>query len=149
MREKMGEVADPDPHELLKFQAFDFESEVKVVEKINYSPEDLDELAKTVEAVFRMPKERLILMFPAFLPAFCLKSKTWRYIRSDDMKDTVWSKDAFEFLQLPLTTKHLITSLVKGHNDSVNTGFDDVVGGKGQGLIFLLHGLVSPPQLVT
>ena len=134
------EETDLDAPEPLEFKAFDFGAEILTAGEINFKPENLNDLAKTVEAVFGITQERLMLLFPSLLPAFGLKSKKWRYVCSDDMRDVVWGKDAFQSLQLKPATKKLVRSLVEGHKDSVMTGFDDVVTGKGQGLIFLLHG---------
>ncbi|KAK1832647.1 hypothetical protein QBC39DRAFT_347835 [Podospora conica] len=130
-------------HEIL--EARPFEQEVELVHAAATKEEEIPTnsiktLAKTAHAVLGVPEKNLMLLFPGLLPAFGLKSKKWRWVLADKLEDVVWSKAAFEFLQLNQGTKRLVQCLVEGHKDSVTMGFDDVVAGKGQGLIFLLHG---------
>ncbi|TFA99724.1 hypothetical protein CCMA1212_008560 [Trichoderma ghanense] len=68
-----------------------------------------------------------------------LGEKKWMWLRSEELQDVEWNTNAFEFLRLEPLTQGLIESLVKGR-ESGSISFDDVIAGKGQGLIFLLHG---------
>ncbi|KAK3296663.1 uncharacterized protein B0H64DRAFT_440167 [Chaetomium fimeti] len=138
-----------DIHKILEPRPFAHDTEVPPDDEIDYYPKDLDGLAKTVESVLGVPRKQLMLLFPALVPAFGLKSKRWRWVLADRLVEVAWSKKAFESLRLRLSTKQLIQCLVEGHKDSVNTGFDDVVAGKGQGLIFLLHGDVGLGKTLT
>lgn len=98
-------------------------------------------MSKAVEDSFSASKEDFNLLFPAFVPAFGLKKKNWLWVLSDQLRDVAWNMVTFESLQLEKATKHLVQALIKGHKAN-STAFDDLVPGKGQGLVFLLHGYV-------
>ncbi|KAK3899109.1 hypothetical protein C8A05DRAFT_18413 [Staphylotrichum tortipilum] len=100
----------------------------------------LEDLAQDAEQVFHISREDFKLLFPAFVPAFGLKSKEWRWVMADGLQDVVWNSRAFHSLQYDQGTKDLVHALVRGHKRGLKTGFDDLIAGKGQGLVFLLHG---------
>lgn len=99
------------------------------------------------ETVLRAPvlTDDHYMRFPAVIPGFALKSKRWGYFQVGDafLKPIEWNKTAFMTLQMEGYKRDLIKSLLDGHKGT-SSGFDDVVSGKGQGLIFLLYG---PPGL--
>ncbi|KAL7919119.1 P-loop containing nucleoside triphosphate hydrolase protein [Trichoderma austrokoningii] len=99
----------------------------------------LSGISKAVSDIYCIPEIDFELLFPALVPAFCLQSKKWRWVLSDKLNDLNWNYAAFESLRLNPRTKLLIEALVKGHK-ARSIDFEDVVPGKGQGLIFLLHG---------
>ncbi|KAK1774208.1 hypothetical protein QBC45DRAFT_425681 [Copromyces sp. CBS 386.78] len=96
-------------------------------------------VAQAIWNTFFVSEEELELTFPALVPAFGLRGKKWWWVLSDNLQDVVWNTTAFDSLQLEKVTKNLVQGLVKGHKSQTVT-FDDVIEGKGQGLIFLLHG---------
>lgn len=58
----------------------------------------------------------------------------------DDIKYIVWNPSSFENLTIPTTKKKVITALAKAHlSRASDDTFDDIVEGKGQGLIALLQ----------
>jgi len=56
----------------------------------------------------------------------------------DGVKEVDFNEKAFESLVLPEEQKTTILSLVRAHTHDFD--FDDIIKGKGKGLIFLLHG---------
>ena len=54
------------------------------------------------------------------------------------MSDVVWNKTAFDRLVLKTRTKDMIQALVSVHISM--SGTTDIIDGKGNGLIILLHG---------
>ena len=75
----------------------------------------------------------------------------WRHtvrLLVDNVFNVTWNKDAFERLVLPSNTKELIKALVmvrtsvpgKIQGMSLAGKRDDLIAGKGNGLIMLLHG---------
>jgi hypothetical protein len=98
----------------------------------------LSGISKAVSEIFNISDTDFRLLFPALVPAFC-QSKKWRWILSDRLHNLSWNRGAFESLRLNKTTKHLVQALVKGHK-ARSIEFEDVIPGKGQGLVFLLHG---------
>lgn len=105
------------------------------------SLDDLAGLSEAVEEIFNVSKTNFNLLYPALVPSFGFNKKKWVWVLSDQLQEVAWNMVAFESLQLEAETKHLVQALVKGHKTN-STAFDDVVPGKGQGLVFLLHGYV-------
>ncbi|KAI0437193.1 P-loop containing nucleoside triphosphate hydrolase protein [Xylaria telfairii] len=99
----------------------------------------ISHLSRAVQEAFHISEETFKLLFPALVPAFGLRNKNWWWLVVDDLKEVTWNTAAFETLQLDPGTKDLVQCLVKGHKHK-SVVFDDVMSGKGQGLIFLLHG---------
>jgi hypothetical protein len=71
------------------------------------------------------------------------------HVLVDYIRPVSWNKAAFDRLVLPKRTKNLIKALVmvrnpKSENSAVQIGLrgdrDDIIAGKGSGLIMLLHG---------
>ncbi|EGO57267.1 hypothetical protein NEUTE1DRAFT_41557, partial [Neurospora tetrasperma FGSC 2508] len=106
-------------------------------EKANFGT--INGVVEAAAKKFKVEKSDVELLFPALVPVFGLKSKSWRWALADKLQDVKWNMTAFRSLQLDQLTKNLIQGLVKGHKDK-KVVFDDIIEGKGQGLIFLLHG---------
>ncbi|KAL3962402.1 hypothetical protein ACCO45_003925 [Purpureocillium lilacinum] len=106
----------------------------------------LNDLRTAVEAEFGISKDCVDLLFPAEVPVFALKEKKWMWALSDSLRPPEWNKTAFDSLQMKVETKKLIEGLVRGH---MEVSFDDVIQGKGQGLIFLLHGAPGLGKTLT
>ncbi|KLU92266.1 hypothetical protein MAPG_11212 [Magnaporthiopsis poae ATCC 64411] len=72
---------------------------------------------------------------------FALDEKCWGYFRADLVEDIKFDSQAFKSaLILKPRHKKLIHSLVQVHSASGGPQLDDVIQGKGKGVIFLLHG---------
>ncbi|OMP85143.1 ATPase family AAA domain-containing protein 3B [Diplodia seriata] len=80
------------------------------------------------------------------LRGYCLSAKQWAQFYVDDVRDIRWNEEAFRRLVLPLDYKKVIWAFVDSQlalaADVVDDGlpFDDVVEGKGKGIIMLLSG---------
>jgi DNA polymerase III delta prime subunit len=59
-------------------------------------------------------------------------------LRVVGIDNVCWNKKAFEHLMLPRSTKTLVSALVKTHEGAAAQ--EDVIAGKGNGVILLLHG---------
>ena len=80
-----------------------------------------------------------LLLCNASLKGYSLKNKKWLTFSIGSVSDIAYSETAFENLVLPETHKELILALAESqvqHRDS----FDDVIQGKGKGMIMLLSG---------
>jgi hypothetical protein len=86
-----------------------------------------------------------MILCPHRIDAFLVDRKLWVWVLVSGISDIKWYPEPYEALQLSKGKKDLIKALVESidQEDSIE-GFDDVVEGKGKGLIFLLHG---PPGL--
>jgi|SRR5271156_2861397 len=72
-------------------------------------------------------------------PGFALAEKRWCLLYVNNIAEVVYNSEAFKCLLLPDAQKQLIHSLVKVHTDS-RLSFDDIIAGKGKGMVALLHG---------
>lgn len=70
---------------------------------------------------------------------FALGEKKWVDFYIDNLTPIQWNSDAFDQLVLPASQKSLVKALVESHVRDVD-GFDDIIKGKGKGLISILHG---------
>ena len=73
------------------------------------------------------------------LPAFELARKRWGLFNVSELRPVEYNEDAFANLVLPADTKKTLSSLVRLQGSN-SPQFDDLVVGKGKGLIILLHG---------
>lgn len=80
-----------------------------------------------------------LLLCSASLKGYSLKNKKWLTFSIGSVLDIEYNESAFESLVLPEDHKELILALAESqvqHRDS----FDDVIQGKGKGMIMLLSG---------
>lgn len=89
----------------------------------------------------------LFVLCPARIPGYCLATKVWGWMLIDNLKPINHNNLAFESLRIDQTKKSLIQSLVQGHQSADIDDYDDVVSGKGKGLVILLYGSVSYSKL--
>lgn len=75
-----------------------------------------------------------------YLPGFSLELKKWGLFSVADIQELAYNDQAFHGLVLSAEKKKLISSLVGDQSFKGDDGFDDLIRGKGKGLIFLLHG---------
>ncbi|MCJ1262988.1 hypothetical protein MMC22_002858 [Lobaria immixta] len=120
------------------------------------------ELAKPSQAVDLNPQtkiditkdEHLKLSEEDFLichhkmAGLALSNKRWCFFEIDNIKEIQYNPDAFETLVLPREQKETILSLVRVHADK-RLAFDDIIKGKGKGMIFLLHGVPGVGKTLT
>ena len=87
-----------------------------------------------------MLNDELALIAPARIPGFALDEKIWAYFQVGQTKEIDWSNGAFEELQIEADNKHFLRDLITAHQKEVGPEGNDIIPGKGNGLIFLLHG---------
>ena len=73
------------------------------------------------------------------VPGYSLYDKRWCWFSVDLIKDVEYNSEAFKDLLLPASQKSLVHALVKNHGSSDDV-LDDMIKGKGKGLVFVLHG---------
>ncbi|KAF3065209.1 AAA family ATPase [Daldinia childiae] len=84
------------------------------------------------------PSDEFLYVLPSIIKGFNLKKKKWLDLKVDNLGEVVWNKTAFERLVLEEKTKKLILALVSDQVESKRS--TDLISGKGNGLIMLLHG---------
>jgi hypothetical protein len=82
------------------------------------------------------------------IPGYSLVLKRWGMFDICLIKEIEFNGEAFISLVLAHQKKSLISSLVKDQSQK-ESGFDDVIKGKGKGLIFLLHGEPGTGKTLT
>jgi SpoVK/Ycf46/Vps4 family AAA+-type ATPase len=92
-------------------------------------------------------KHDLIFISP-ILRGFSLKAKLWLNFYVDDIKPVVWNDEAYNHLVYPEEQKDLVLTFVENHQ-RMKAGVDDVIMGKGQGLILLLSGPPGTGKTLT
>ncbi|CAI6089261.1 unnamed protein product [Clonostachys chloroleuca] len=80
-----------------------------------------------------------VLIATSTICGFSFREKQWLHLFVDYLSPVTWDNDAFPRLVLPPRNKELVEALVNTHSQSKDS-FDDIIRGKGKGLIFLLHG---------
>lgn len=75
-----------------------------------------------------------------YIPGYSLELKLWGLFPVTDITEVAYNDKAFHGLVLQEQSKKLISSLLERQDYQQEDGFDDLIQGKGKGLIFLLHG---------
>lgn len=94
------------------------------------------------------PSDTSFLLMPPDIHGFYLNEKKWIQLFVEFVQPVSWNKKAYERLVLPAPTKDLVRALVtvRTSQRGVKQGLGvagkrtDITGGKGNGLIMLLHG---------
>ena len=89
-----------------------------------------------------------LMLLPPEVYGFPLKEKKWFSLLIDNVKPVTWNKEAFDRLVLPAKAKDLVEALVMARasrdmhqrDSRLQKRRDDLIAGKGKGLIMLLHG---------
>ncbi|KAK7531114.1 P-loop containing nucleoside triphosphate hydrolase protein [Phyllosticta citricarpa] len=79
------------------------------------------------------------LMTSPIVRGYSLKNKQWLKFFVNSVKEIEWQEDAFESLVLPSNQKELILGFTDAQRRHIDA-FDDVIEGKGRGIILLLCG---------
>ncbi|KAH6972278.1 hypothetical protein BKA56DRAFT_593925 [Ilyonectria sp. MPI-CAGE-AT-0026] len=91
--------------------------------------------------------KELMMLLPSTTYGFNMREKKWVTLNVKDIHPIKWNKMAFERLVLDDNKKQLIHALVDVHT-SVKK-MDDIIAGKGNGLIVLLHGSPGTGKTLT
>jgi AAA+ superfamily predicted ATPase len=84
------------------------------------------------------PNKDFLMLLPSEVKGFNLREKKWHDLEVDRIHDVPWNKKAFDNLVLPEKTKKIIRALVTKKLAAEKS--TDLIKGKGNGLIILLHG---------
>ncbi|KAH9889148.1 P-loop containing nucleoside triphosphate hydrolase protein [Xylariomycetidae sp. FL2044] len=98
------------------------------------------ELAKLTDDELIMCNHRML--------GFSLTAKRWGGFAVSKMAGVEWDENAYKKLIVDEKKRHVICSLVKSHRKD-ETSFDDVIVGKGKGLVGLLSGSPGVGKTLT
>lgn len=97
-----------------------------------------DELGSEAMARDEPPDAQFELLLPAKIKGYNLRRKKWFDLEADRISDVTWNKEAFQSLVIDHKAGDLIQALVS--NQLAAEKGTDLITGKGNGLILLLHG---------
>ena len=109
----------------------------------------VDKLAENTDSKSRsFTEEELLLTSPVVL-GFAFSEKLWLEFTISGIHDITWNEKAFDSLVLPPNQKSIVRALVESHKFSAHKAIDDVVQGKGKGLVSVLHGPPGTGKTLT
>ncbi|KAJ5179240.1 hypothetical protein N7492_002450 [Penicillium capsulatum] len=93
-------------------------------------------------------EEELLVSSPVVL-GFAFSEKLWLEFTISGISDIEWDVDAFDSLVLPNNQKSIVKALVESHTFHAAENIDDVIQGKGKGLVAVLHGPPGTGKTLT
>ncbi|KAJ5216639.1 uncharacterized protein N7498_003046 [Penicillium cinerascens] len=93
-------------------------------------------------------EEELLVASPVVL-GFAFSEKLWLEFTISGISDIEWNVDAFGSLVLPNNQKSIVKALVESHTFHAAENIDDVIQGKGKGLVAVLHGPPGTGKTLT
>ncbi|TVY65630.1 hypothetical protein LSUE1_G007682 [Lachnellula suecica] len=128
-----------------------------VVEKLEEVP---SKMVKTKDGVAAAPAEEDKKVLPVFTDeeyliaspvvlGFAFAEKLWLEFTVSGVKDIVWNEGAYDSLVLEDNTKEIVKALVESHKYHPAESIDDVIQGKGKGLVAVLHGPPGTGKTLT
>jgi hypothetical protein len=126
-----------------------------VVEKLEEVPSKMihkDSVAVAVEEDKKelptFTDEEYLIASPVVL-GFAFAEKLWLEFTVSGVKDIVWNEGAYDSLVLEDNTKEIVKALVESHKYHPAESIDDVIQGKGKGLVAVLHGPPGTGKTLT
>ena len=106
-----------------------------------FQKEKLENIEQGFEVQRLFSDEELLIASPVVL-GFAFSEKLWLEFTVDGVRDIEFNEFAFESLVLPEKQKGIVKALVESHTseNSERKNIDDVIQGKGRGLVAILHG---------
>lgn len=107
---------------------------VSIGEKQGYSYkfDDIDPSSK--------PNDITLMLCRYTVWAFSFREKRWNEYHVNDLEAVDYRKKSFDRLVLNVEYKAILKAMVAHHVSKGQSRFKDLVAGKGQGLVILLHG---------
>ena len=93
-------------------------------------------------------EEELLLTSPVIL-GFAFGEKLWLEFTISGVHEITYNEQAFDSLVLPPNQKSIVRALVESHKYQGARTIDDVVQGKGKGLVAVLHGPPGTGKTLT
>jgi len=101
-------------------------------------PSQRDDLGENAMKQDQCPEEHFELLLPLKIKGFNLRRKKWYDLMVDRISDIVWKKEAFTKVVMDSKAKEIVRALITKQLASERS--TDLIVGKGNGLILLLHG---------
>ncbi|KAB5584935.1 P-loop containing nucleoside triphosphate hydrolase protein [Coniochaeta sp. 2T2.1] len=95
-----------------------------------------------------LSREHELMFLNPLLQGYALKNKLWLSFFVEDIAPVVWNDEAYDHLVYDEQQKDLVLSFVESH-DHTRAQVEDVIVGKGRGLIVLLSGPPGTGKTLT
>lgn len=106
---------------------------------VNSAPHDAEwDIDAEAMANDQPPDGQFRYLLPPRIKGFNLRRKKWHDLAADRISDVVWNREAFKSLVMNRRAKDLTQALVVSQLEAEKS--TDLIAGKGNGLILLLHG---------
>ncbi|OTB03848.1 hypothetical protein M426DRAFT_73749 [Hypoxylon sp. CI-4A] len=92
--------------------------------------------------------EEYLIASPVVL-GFAFAEKLWLEFTVSGIKEITWNEHAYDSLVLQPNTKEIVRALVESHKYHPAESIDDVIQGKGKGLVAVLHGPPGTGKTLT
>lgn len=92
--------------------------------------------------------EEYLIASPVVL-GFAFAEKMWLEFTVSGVKEIQWNENAYQSLVLEPKTKDIVKALVESHKYHAAESIDDVIQGKGKGLVAVLHGPPGTGKTLT
>ena len=89
------------------------------------------------------PDDLALLLCPQHVHGYCLRDKVWKSLNVNQLKPVNFRKNAWDRLVLDDEYKDIVQAMVSSYVEK-SSSVEDLVAGKGAGLVALLHG---PPGI--
>ena len=106
-----------------------------------------DELNDALTAAKEAANRTIFLYCRPEFHCFALQRKRWVRVWIDDLQEVTFNESAYPSLVLPNGYKDLLLAFAEAQIDG--SGFDDVIAGKGQGILMLLAGPPGTGKTLT
>jgi hypothetical protein len=90
-----------------------------------------------------------LLTASSLVLGFSFSEKLWLEFTVSGITDIVYNDQAFDSLVLPESHKSIIKALVSSHAFQGHKSIDDIISGKGRGLVAVLHGSPGTGKTLT
>lgn len=111
----------------------------RIVGEIEDASKELSDIADREILELDILTDEHCVLANAMVRGYSFSEKRWCDFFIDKCEDIVWNPQCFDQLVLPAAQKDLVQALVANHVRQAGA-FDDIVKGKGKGLILVLHG---------
>ncbi|KAI1463822.1 uncharacterized protein F4812DRAFT_232336 [Daldinia caldariorum] len=92
--------------------------------------------------------EEYLIASPVVL-GFAFAEKLWLEFTVSGIKEISWNEHAYDSLVLQSNSKEIVRALVESHKYHPAASIDDVIQGKGKGLVAVLHGPPGTGKTLT
>ncbi|KAL8702970.1 MAG: hypothetical protein Q9201_003853 [Fulgogasparrea decipioides] len=94
------------------------------------------------------PDEMTKLLSPQTVQGYSLRDKVWKNLNVNQLRPVNFRKNAWERLVLDEEYKEIVQAMVSSYVDKT-AGLEDIIAGKGAGLVTLLHGPPGTGKTLT